>query len=79
MSIPLADEVDEALAMAKAVMRGSAVQQIRRLRVERFGECIVMDGRVSSFYHKQVAQELIRCKLPDITVVNEIQVCGESE
>jgi len=65
---------DAVFAIARSALSNSAISQLRRLEVEKEDERIVIRGRVSSFYHKQLAQELIRCKLPDVQVVNEILV-----
>jgi hypothetical protein len=65
---------DKVLDVARSALSASTIPQLRRLSIERGDEQLVIRGRVSSFYHKQLAQELIRGKLPDAQVVNEIQV-----
>lgn len=46
----------------------------RQLEVNEEGEAIVLEGRVDSFYHKQMAQEVVRSICRHATVVNKISV-----
>jgi hypothetical protein len=40
---------------------------------------LLLSGCVSSFYHKQIAQEVVRSVCRDTTVVNSISVEHEEE
>jgi osmotically-inducible protein OsmY len=65
----------ESIERAKAVLRRSTILDLRRIVVERERQAVVLRGRVSSFYHKQLAQELVRNELADgVEVVNQAQV-----
>ena len=65
----------ESIERAKAVLRRSNVVDLRRLVVERERQVVVLRGSVSSFYHKQLAQELVRNELDDdVEVVNHAHV-----
>jgi hypothetical protein len=47
---------------------------LQDLQVERTMRGLVISGRVSTFYHKQLAQEVVRCVADGFTVVNLVQV-----
>jgi hypothetical protein len=59
---------------AKAVLSRSRIFDLRRLIVEQDGDCVVLRGRVDSFYHKQLAQELLKTQIEGIEVINAINV-----
>jgi hypothetical protein len=59
---------------AQEALSGSPVYALRELQVERQGDTLVIQGMVSSFYHKQLAQEVIRTAAEGMEVVNSIQV-----
>ncbi len=63
-------------ARAQAALIASPFYELRKLVVEHCGEVLVLLGVVSSFYHKQVAQEVVRsvCEDQDIEVDNRIDV-----
>jgi hypothetical protein len=66
-------------AQAKAILGHSRIFDLRCLSVEPDAECdgsggVVLRGSVDSFYHKQLAQELLKTAIPGIEVVNLIQV-----
>jgi hypothetical protein len=68
-----------AAAQAKAALLCSRIYTLRKLHVEPAGESIVLRGRVESFYHKQLAQELVRTAIEGVEVVNVIQVVYSRE
>ncbi len=47
---------------------------LRELQVQREGDALLISGRVSSFYHKQLAQEVVRHAAEGVEVVNSIEV-----
>ncbi len=61
-------------SLAKAVLANSRIFDLRTLDVDQDSDCVVLRGSVDSFYHKQLAQELIKNSLDGIEVVNEIRV-----
>ena len=61
-------------ARAQLALSGSPVFALRDLQVEQQGEAILIRGLVSSFYHKQLAQEVIRHALEGVEVINSIRV-----
>jgi hypothetical protein len=63
---------------AQLALAGSPICELRELRVEPLDGGLVLSGAVSSFYHKQLAQEAVRalCNGEDIDLVNAIRVHG---
>ena len=64
----------EVVSLVKAVLGRSRIFDIRALDVDQEADCVVLRGSVDSFYHKQLAQELIKTSLEGVEVVNEIRV-----
>ena len=52
----------------------SPIYALRELLVEHHGEQLLISGKVSSFYHKQLAQEAVRQIAKGLHVVNQIDV-----
>ena len=67
-------EVQSALVRAQTALRQSKIREIRKLAVEQVGEVIALHGHASSFYFKQLAQEIVRKELEGQEVLNHIQV-----
>jgi hypothetical protein len=61
-------------SQAKAALSRSRIFDLRRLAVEQDGEFVVLRGHVDSFYHKQLAQELVRTAIDGVEVINAISV-----
>jgi len=61
---------------AQAALRNSPVNELRKLRVDSCENGLVITGTVSSFYHKQLAQEVVRsvCRECEIDLNNSIRV-----
>lgn len=59
---------------AQDALTRSPIHALRSLHVEQHGEQLVLSGRLSSFYYKQLAQELVRSVASDLRVVNSIDV-----
>lgn len=61
---------------AQAALASSPFYELRNLRVEQCRSGLLICGAVSSFYYKQIAQEVVRavCKDQDIELVNSICV-----
>lgn len=68
--------VDEMQPRAQAALSSSPIHELRDLRVERNQGSLLIQGSVSSFYHKQLAQEVVRavCHSVDVPLVNSIRV-----
>jgi hypothetical protein len=59
---------------AQRALAASPVFALRELQVEQQGDALLLRGRVSSFYHKQLAQEVVRHAAEGIELVNSIEV-----
>jgi hypothetical protein len=59
---------------AQSALAASPVYALRDLRVEQQGDALLIRGLVSSFYHKQLAQEVVRQAAEGVEVVNSIHV-----
>lgn len=59
---------------AQVALATNPIFALRELRVERDGEALLISGRVSTFYYKQLAQEVVRTVARGVVVVNSIQV-----
>jgi osmotically-inducible protein OsmY len=58
----------------EAVLSASPMPELRRLAVEATDEVIILSGRVSSYYLKQMAQECVRTATAGRRVVNRVEV-----
>jgi len=66
---------------AQQALSSSRVFELRELLVDCDGETLVISGQVASFYHKQLAQEIVRHAIDaveeeevDVEVFNAINV-----
>ena len=59
---------------AQKALAASPIYALRELRVDQTGDTLLISGLVSSFYHKQLAQEVVRAVAEGIEVVNSIHV-----
>jgi len=64
----------EAQPRAQTALASSPIYDLRELQVEQRNGSLVISGRVSSFYHKQLAQEVVRTVCQDIELINSIRV-----
>ena len=69
-----ADEERRRLVRIKRAIRRKTGGGILQLTVEVEGESLVLRGRSTSFYYKQIAQEACMKQLDGQLLVNEIQV-----
>ena len=60
--------------LAQQALARSRIFDLRNLQVDQDGDCVVLRGRVDSFYHKQLAQELVRASIDGTEVINAITV-----
>ncbi|TWU65732.1 MULTISPECIES: BON domain-containing protein [Crateriforma] len=70
------NETELAVA-ALAALAESSVSELRFLRVDESENSLHLTGRVKSFYHKQLAQELVRPLADGRQVVNHVNVCHQ--
>lgn len=62
-------------AAPSEVLTASPLPQLRRLVVTETDHEVVITGRVSSYYLKQLAQEALRPALGDRRLLNQVEVC----
>ncbi len=60
---------------AQSNLAGSSIAALRRLQVEVADDALMLRGLVSSFYHKQLAQESVKLIVGEFPLVNAIAVC----
>ena len=59
---------------ATDVLANSSVRELRELRVDGNATQVRLSGSVSSFYHKQLAQEAVRPVTAGRQIVNRVLV-----
>jgi osmotically-inducible protein OsmY len=59
---------------AQDALSNSTLPVLREIRVEAGGQGLHLHGSVSSFYHKQMAQEVVRSVTGDVRLFNSIAV-----
>ncbi len=65
---------ESVLHRVESVLAKSHVQALRNLTVSRVGDSILIQGLVSSYYHKQLAQEAVRPIVEGVPLINSIKV-----
>ena len=65
---------NDAQLRAQTALASSPIYELRDLKVKRHDGALLICGAVSSFYHKQLAQEVIRSVSEDVKVINSIRV-----
>ena len=63
---------------AAQALKQSSHPALRHLRVEETDESIIISGRVSSYYLKQLAQETIMPVRGSLLLVNQVLVAKEA-
>jgi len=71
--------VADLVTQAKTVLQRSRIYVLRTLYVFQDGDALILRGRVDSYYHKQLAQELVRMAVEGVEVVNLIDVIYRPE
>jgi len=59
---------------AQRALAGSPVYELRDLNVEQREGTLLISGSVSSFYHKQLAQEVVRSVCKGVEIRNSTLV-----
>jgi hypothetical protein len=66
--------IDDLLSRAQAALTNSPFFELHELQVEQRDGTLFISGNVTSFYHKQLAQEVVRSVCKGIEVTNSIEV-----
>jgi hypothetical protein len=69
--------INDEQARAQRALADSPFYELRELQVEQRENALYISGIVSSFYHKQLAQEVVRTVCKGIEVINSIQVATD--
>ena len=64
-------------ARARYALAQSPILALRELRVESEADTLLISGRVDSYYHKQLAQEVIR-KVKGIEMITSMNVSWDA-
>ena len=64
---------------AQNALSASPIFVLRELHVEQIGDSLLLSGCVDTFYHKQLAQEVVRAVADGVHVENNVDVRGEAE
>lgn len=64
---------------AQSALASSPIFDLRDLRVEQIEDALLISGSVSSYYHKQLAQEVVRAVAEGVPVVNSTRVLADAE
>jgi osmotically-inducible protein OsmY len=67
-------EAEELLAKVQEALNNSTLRGLRHLKVEQRDGSLLICGAVTSFYHKQMAQEIVLALAGTITVLNQVEV-----
>ncbi len=64
----------EAQPRAQCAIAQSSIFDLRHVLVEQVDDALFISGSVSSFYHKQLAQEIVRAVANGASVINSLSV-----
>ena len=59
---------------AQSALSSSPIFALREIHVDEENDSLYLSGRVDTFYHKQLAQEVVRAVVDGVRVVNSIDV-----
>ena len=65
---------EDAVQRARAALLASPVFALQELDVDIRGERLTISGKVNCFYHKQLAQEVVRNVAEGIRLTNAVSV-----
>ncbi|MEX2026049.1 MAG: BON domain-containing protein [Pirellulaceae bacterium] len=68
--------IDDPLDRARSALAASPIYLLRQLDINQVDGALYLSGRVDSFYHKQLAQEVVRAVSGTLRVVNSVRVEG---
>jgi hypothetical protein len=64
----------DVLTRARSALTESPIFALRHLNVVQAGGRLLISGQVRTFYHKQLAQEVVRQFADGMRVVNSVEV-----
>jgi hypothetical protein len=69
----------ELYSVAQHALASSGVYALRELTVQPHNDGLLISGAVSSFYLKQLAQEVVRAVAGSVELVNSVRVSDDYE
>lgn len=76
MASPALESAPRVTIQAAHALKRSLHPALRSLYVEERDDCLIISGRVTSYYLKQLAQETIMSLCGDRQLVNRVNVVG---
>lgn len=73
------ESTPELYSLAQQALATNGVYALRDLTVEPYDNGLLISGAVSSFYLKQLAQEVVRAVAGTVDVVNSVRVSNPLE
>ena len=67
-------EATEVRERAQEALTSSPIHAMHELRVDLENGTMILSGRVDTFYHKQLAQEIVRAVVHGQPLINSIRV-----
>jgi hypothetical protein len=73
--VPSSPDRLELIEQVEQAVQSRTGGRIRGLRVRIDEGCLIVTGRTSTYYNKQLATHAVRDTVDDMTVQNEVEVC----
>jgi hypothetical protein len=72
--MPAGTLINDSYTRAQLALANSPFYELRELHIDQREGVLFISGKVSSFYYKQLAQEVVRSVCTGIELINSIQV-----
>lgn len=73
--VPLSSELTELIEHVEQAVHARTGGRIRGLSIRIDEGCLVITGRTSTYYNKQLATHAVRDAVEDLSLLNDIEVC----
>lgn len=73
--VPTAPALSELIEHVEQAVQVRTGGRIRGLRIRIDDGCVVVSGRTSTYYNKQLVTHAIRDVVDDLSLQNEVEVC----
>ena len=73
--IPSSPELVEMIDQVEQAILAKTGGRIHELQIRLESGCLIVSGRTSSYYNKQLVTHAIRGAVDDMTLQNEVEVC----
>ena len=75
MTLALVPSSPELLEQIERAVHARTGGSIRSLQIRIDEGCLIVSGRTSTYYNKQLATHAVRDAVDDMTVQNDVEVC----